>query len=501
VKDSHGELSFWLKLKDLKHLREGDYLEQQSDALKKFTQLSDQYQVQQPGGLDLRTGFRVTSALSPAGALMSSNPTPAFLSRIFYGWRMVGLVSAIRVVGGGLHQYGFTVFFLPISQDLGLSRAATSLAFSLSRAQGAIEAPLVGYLVDRFGPRPVIVVAAVLAGIGYILLSWVDSYTGFLIVYLGVISLAFVAGFVHSPMVVANSWFIRQRARAMTVVSAAVPVGGAVISPLLAFGVTSMGWRWAAFISGCAFLIVCVPLSLQVQRSPESLGFLPDGDLPRNTLADDNVNQGDGNEPIEEDSTAAQAMKTMVFWVLVISMAARVAAYSTVTVHFVPLMVWKGLSQEQSAFLLGAFAFMNMVAHFLIGWIADKVNKPGLMTLCHLVCAVSVLPLVGHSTLWQLWLFTGVFTLLDASFPVVWATVGDFYGRRYFATIRGMMSFFYMWGSFAGPVFAGAVYDHTESYVSVLWTLFALLSIATLLNMLLINPWARKMVGLRGATC
>jgi len=66
-----------------------------------------------------------------------------FLSRIFYGWRMVGLVSAIRIVGGGLHQYGFTVFFLPISQDLGLSRAATSLAFSLSRAQGAIEAPLV----------------------------------------------------------------------------------------------------------------------------------------------------------------------------------------------------------------------------------------------------------------------------------------------------------------------------------------------------------------------
>ena len=73
--------------------------------------------------------------------------------RGFYGWRMVGLVSLIRVVGGGLHQFGFTVFFLPISQDLGLSRAATSLAFSLSRAQGAIEAPLVGHLIDRYGPQ------------------------------------------------------------------------------------------------------------------------------------------------------------------------------------------------------------------------------------------------------------------------------------------------------------------------------------------------------------
>lgn len=82
--------------------------------------------------------------------------------------------------------------------------------------------------------------------------------------------------------------------------------------------------------------------------------------------------------------------------------------------------------------------------------------------------------------------------MLDASFPVVWATVGDFYGRRYFATIRGMLSFFYMWGSFAGPVFAGAVYDRTQSYVFVLWVLFALLLLATLLNIFLIRPWKQR---------
>src|SRR5438552_11204420 len=98
---------------------------------------------------------------------------------------MVGLVSLIRVVGGGLHQYGFTVFFLPISEDLGLSRAATSLAFSLSRAQGAIEAPLGGYLGDRFGPRAIIVTPALLAGVGYILLPWSNSYASLLTIYLG----------------------------------------------------------------------------------------------------------------------------------------------------------------------------------------------------------------------------------------------------------------------------------------------------------------------------
>jgi MFS family permease len=417
---------------------------------------------------------------------MSFNVFSNLLSGIFYGWRMVGLVSIIRIVGGGLHQFGFTVFFLPISQDLGISRAATSLAFSLSRAQGAIEAPLVGYLIDRYGPRPIMVTAVFLAGVGYILLSWADNYTSFMVVYLGVISLAFVAGFVHSPMVVANSWFIRQRARAMTVVSAAVPIGGALISPLLAIGVASIGWRWAAFVSGCIFLLICLPLSFRLKRSPEIMGLLPDGDA---TPSDD-FGESSAHKNIDADLTSGQAMKTWVFWVLVVSMTARVMCYSAATVHFIPLMVWKGLSEGAAASLLGVFALVNLLTHFVLGWIADRVNKPKLLALCHLLPALSLPPLWFTADYWQLWFFTIAFTLLDASFPIVWATVGDFFGRRHFATIRGMMSFFYMWGSFAGPVLAGLVFDRTQSYVILLWILFGMLLLATLMVLLLIRPWA-----------
>ena len=428
---------------------------------------------------------------------MSLKAVLGFLARISYGWRMVGLVSAIRIIGGGLHQFGFTVFFLPISQDLGLNRAATSLAFSLSRAEGAIEAPLVGYLIDRYGPRPILVTAVFLAGIGYILLSWVNSYASFMIVYLGVICLAFVAGFIHSPMVVANSWFIRQRARAMTVVGAAVPVGGALITPLLAIGVTSMGWRWAAFASGCIFLLVCLPLSFQLKGSPESMGLLPDGDVPPapGAMSAAEITNKNANA----DLTSREAMKTWVFWVLVVSMTARVTCYSAATVHFVPLMVWKGLSEGAAAALLGAFAFANLVAHFVLGWIADRVNKPKLLVVCHFLPALSVAPLLSDSGHWQLWFFTIVFILLDASFPIVWATVGDFFGRRHFATVRGSMSFFYMWGSFAGPVLAGAIYDRTQSYMIVLWIWFSLLIFATLLILFLIRPWIKRMTAINAA--
>ncbi|MBM2803871.1 MAG: transporter [Deltaproteobacteria bacterium] len=420
-------------------------------------------------------------------------------SPIFYGWRMVGLVSLIRIVGGGLHQFGFTVFFLPISRELGMSRAATSLAFSLSRAQGAIEAPLVGYLIDRYGPRPIIVTAVFLAGVGYILLSWVNDYASFMIVYLGVICLAFVAGFVHSPLVVANSWFIRQRARAMTVVSSAVPIGGALISPLLAIGVASIGWRWAAFVSGCIFLLVCLPLSFKLKRSPESIGLRPDGDL---APAEKDANQSDAAAQETKDPaelTSRQAMKTGAFWLLVMSLTARVTCYSTAMVHFVPFMVWKGLSEGAAASLLGAFALVNLLAHFVLGWIADRINKPKLLVACHLFPALSLPPLLLDSGDWPLWFFTIAFTLLDASFPIVWATVGDLFGRRNFATIRGSMSFFYSWGSFAGPIMAGAIFDRTQSYSMVLWILLGLLSFATILSLFLIRPWSSRM-SVRSAT-
>src|ERR1051326_6082131 len=93
------------------------------------------------------------------------------ISRAFYGWRMIAGGSALRVLGGGLYFYGFSVFFLPLSQDLGLSRAATSLVFSLARAQGAFESPVAGYIMDRFGPRPLIVMAIIMNGVGHMILS------------------------------------------------------------------------------------------------------------------------------------------------------------------------------------------------------------------------------------------------------------------------------------------------------------------------------------------
>jgi len=414
---------------------------------------------------------------------------PNKLSGLFYGWRMVAASCALRVLGSGLHSFGFTVFFLPLSQDLSLNRTSTSLAFSLARAEGAIEGPIVGHLLDRYGPKPIMLAAVLLMGIGYLLLSQVESYATFLIVYLGVISLAHAGGFMHAPMVLINTWFIRYRARAITISSAAFGLGGVLIAPILSAIVQAWGWRWGAALGGILFLVIGVPLSLTVRRSPESMKLLPDGDEPEGAEPEKEGVQRRNKSEVEV--TVEEALRSFAFWGSVLAAGIRNGSYHAISVHFVPLMVWKGFSQAQAALLLSVFAFLGMGSTLILGWLADRANKPR-MTACILFTAAAAMILpIFDSSLWSLFLFIIVFSTVEATYPLGWAVVGDLFGRKHYAKIRGYMTLFYTWGGVIGPVVAGAIFDRWNSYEPLLWSLVVVFVVAGLFFASLNRSWQR----------
>jgi MFS family permease len=411
------------------------------------------------------------------------------LTGLFYGWRMVAASAAVRVLGAGLHSYGFTVFFLPLSQELNLSRTATSFAFSLARAEGAIEGPIVGHVLHRYGPRPVMLAAVSLMGAGYLLLSQASSYVAFLIIYTGLISLAHAGGFMHAPMTLTNTWFIRLRARAMTINSAAYGLGGVLLAPILGMIVHTWGWRWGAAIAGLAFLLIGIPLCLTIRNSPESMGLLPDGDrAPGAATGDKKSVQSIAGEA---EVTAGQAMRSLAFWALVFGAAVRNASYHAISTHFIPLMVWKGLSQQEATLLLSAFAFLGFTSTLLFGWLADTVNKSRLVSLILFTAGVSILFLILGNSVVPLGVFILLFTTVEATYPVAWAMVGDIFGRKHFAKIRGYMSMFYVWGSVLGPVIAGAIWDRWQTYEPMLWALVAMFFLSGIFYSLLGKPWAR----------
>ena len=145
----------------------------------------------------------------------------------------------------------------------------------------------------------------------------------------------------------------------------------------------------AAFGSGMIFLLAGLPLALLVRRSPESMGLQPDGDPPfRPTQTQQ---RGQTQRALQETHfTLAESMRTSPFWYLTIGTALRIVVLTAVAVHYVPIMVWKGMCQTEAAFFLGAQSFLGIPATLLLGWLADRMNKAKLMAVCMLFAILSI---------------------------------------------------------------------------------------------------------------
>jgi len=406
--------------------------------------------------------------------------------KVFYGWWVVAATCAVNAIGGGVYFYGFSVFFLPIKAALNLSSASTSLIFSLSRAEGAVEGPIAGYLIDKFGPRIMLTIGAFIVAIGYVLLSQVNSFLWFLTIYLGIISLAFNATFSGSTMAVVNNWFIRRKGLAMAISIAAYSLGGSIIAPLLAFGIHHLGWRTTMALSGIMLAAVVVPFAQLLRSSPEALGLHPDGDTSGIKSKSD-----DGDvKPVQSsvDFTVKEALRTKSYWLLAIGTMLRTGTLGTLIVHFVPIMVWKGNSDQTAAVMLGIMAFLSIPMRIGIGWLGDRWSRSKMLAAGMALGAFSLIILQNANSLFQVWLFISVFSVVEGLSALNWALVGDYFGRKRFATLRGILSLVYSWGMIVMPIVAGGIFDRTESYNTVIWIFVGMYISGTILFLVIQRP-------------
>jgi len=417
----------------------------------------------------------------------------ALRGRIFYGWWIVLVGSAINAVGGGVFFHGFTVFFLPLKAEFQTSSAAISVLYAAARLEGGLEGPLVGHLISRFGPRAVIVTGVTMAGGGLLLLTQVPNYWTFFFVYVCIVSLGYNAGFFHPVSTMVNSWFIRRRGVALSCVSASANAGGMIMAPLLATIIQVFGWRWGAAAAGFVLLGIGLPAAIPIRRSPESVGLRPDGEPSARTSHP----EGDGSPPGDEpDFSVREALRTRVYWALMGAISLRLFVTTALTTHFVPILVWGGMGEAAAAYLVGLSAFGSILATVAMGWIADHWRKP-------LLCSLGLVPMIvcmagltlGHPTV-LLYGFAVALALTMGTAPINWALIGDFFGRRSYATLRGLMAVCYGTMTFLSPIYGGWVHDATGSYALVLLTFAGvLLTTASLFAVLRVPPTPRRLAG------
>ncbi|MSQ23399.1 MAG: MFS transporter [Chloroflexi bacterium] len=410
---------------------------------------------------------------------------------LFYGWWMVLIAAGAQFLSGGFYNQGLSVYFLPISRDLGFSRAALSLAFTLKTLEGGLDGPLVGYLVDRLGPRFMMRAGGLLAGLGFIFLAFTHDYLSFMLVFLGLVVLGFSSG-VSLPLgSVINNWFARQRALAVTLGQVGAEVGGAILTPLVALVVLGVGWREAAMLSGVVLLVVFPCLSWFLKPTPESVGLTPDG-----TLAPAGP-QGDGGGPHggryiapEVDFTPREAVRTLAFWHLSLAVGIRQFSKQALMVHLVPLLVWKGFDEPTAALFVGLFALMQVPLRIGAAWLADNWSMTKVPALSALAGAgaAGVLLLGEDAWLGTGLLFVFLFALGETGNSPAWAVVGNFFGRTSYATVRGSVGFFQSLISLPAPVLAGWLYDTTQSYEVALLPIIGFYMAAFVLYWMLRRP-------------
>jgi len=410
-------------------------------------------------------------------------------TRVFYGWWVVSASSAIIFLTGGTFYYGFSALVKPLQDQFGWSRALISGAFSLRTEVGGLASPVVGYLVDRIGARRLLLAGSGLVGVGFILLSRVESVWAFYIAVM-IVAMGTSATGGSVALTAAAHWFERQRGRAMAILTAGAGASGVMVV-VLATLIEAFGWREALLIMGIAQWAVCLPLALVVRHRPQEMGLLPDGEpsLPRaeagratalaegHGLADGPLTRG---SPRLQDSglTVGQALRTRTFWLLSLAMSLTGFGSTAIIVHQVVYVTEAtGLSDEEAAVVAMMMPMISLVGRLGFGWLADYREKRQVLATSYVLLGLGILLLAAAQEPWHLLFFLVVFSPgWGGSIAVRPAFQAEYFGLRAFGALQGLAFTVSTLGSVAGPIFAGWVHDSTDTYRHA----FVVLALATL---------------------
>lgn len=422
--------------------------------------------------------------------------TPLKGAQVFRGQWILSIAAILNGYGAGVNFYGFSVFFNPMREEFGWSRAATAGVFSLSRLEGAPLGPIIGWLIDKVGSRSMMVVGLAITGAGFMSMYFIQSLWMFYLIYGVFIATGFSMGFFQAPQAMVTNWFLRRRSRALAYLAMGAGIGGAVMVPVMGEFMGVVGWRWTAVSVGALMWVPGIPLALTLTHRPEEIGQVPDG-LPaasRSRAADDPdvapaaMERTETAQPEEPEYTVAQAVRTSSFWMLLLAMAFRSSILSSIVVHQIAHLEDIGIAKHTAEFTLGFMILLSIPGRALFGWMGDRMSKQYLLAVASVLQGIGIFIFANATGLAHVWPFLLIYGLgYGGAIPLTQALRADLFGRKAFATIGGIIMPATTVGAVLGPIFAGYMYDMTESYRIAFYT-FVVLILLSGLTFLLVRP-------------
>ena len=417
--------------------------------------------------------------------------------RIYFGWWTVLVTGVISGLGHGFYGLGISVFFKDLAQELGVSRAITSVAAGVGRLEGGITSPFTGWLVDKYGPKWVIFSGIIVAGVGLVYMRFIHSAGAYIVAWGVLAGVGINIGLTVAVDKSLNDWFVAKRGLAQGIKFGLISLASVAILPIAAGLVTSYGWRSTCLLWGF-ILLVCAPVSLLFvkQKRPEFYGLLPDGarmEANPHGNVEDKADEGTHAPIFEEEEYAFKAaIKTRAYWISALALSIFMFVYGAITVHTIPFLTDMGISRTVASAMMSLMVLLTVPSRFLGGIITDYVPKD---RLNFLIAVVFFLQAVGiavflmnrdRASIYVMFILYGLGS--GACPPLFILLMGRYFGRKAFGSILGSSLALRAPASLVSPVFAGWVYDRTGNYIVAFALFLALAAFATLLMIFLKPP-------------
>lgn len=412
--------------------------------------------------------------------------------RIFYGWVIVAVMAATGAVSMGMGSLNFGLFIKPMGDELGIGRAAFGWAQTARMGASSATSPLIGLLLDRFGSRVMLPVAAVatggaLIGLAYITSAW---HLVVLFIVMGLVGMSGPGALVTTVPVL--KWFVRNRGKAVAFVGLGIPIGALIFIPLSQVLINEIGWRGAWIVLAIIGLLVIIPLgAIFIRRQPEDLGMEPDGGDPPDERGFGGASLRSAAD--EVSWTVRQATRTTTMWRLVIAFSMVQMATGTVALHRIPAFMDRGMDPTLISFATAFDAVAAGLSTFgfgmLVRWVPARFLGAIGFSMLAMASVLTIYAVNLPIMFLSMWIFgIGIGGMMFLN-NFIWA---DYFGRGSVGGIRGLVNPINLVVGGIGAPAAGYVRDWTGSYDPAWWVGVGLMGGAAVLTLLTTAPRMKR---------
>jgi MFS family permease len=381
------------------------------------------------------------------------------LKKLFYGWRITLAGASMQFLLSSLLVQAFGAYVAVLSEQKGWSKTSLAAGAALQSVEGAILGPVLGWMVDRLGARKMVHVGVLLMALGFLCFGQVETLAGFYGAVLVLVVGGSLCGYFPFSVTIVH-WFQRRRARALSLMSLGLALGG-ISAPAVGWAMQTFGWQHMATASGAIFLAGGLALARIVRRNPAEIGETMDGlpPAPENARSTADFSEAPGFTP-------RQALRTRAFWLLGFGHALALLVVTAVNVHAISHMKEDlGLSLAQAGFVITLMTLSQAGGVLLGAAIGDRWNKRHVAAGCMLAHMAGLLMLTYavHP------LMLGAFAVLHGVAwglrgPFMQALRADYFGLHSIGMILGLSAILVSLGQVAGPLIAGLFADARGDY-------------------------------------